>query len=83
MAMHSLGAAEIAVLLHHRYTREPHPKVGSVLYAQLCSKLRFHSLLDTATGPPTVTTKGCAYVDMLLDTPLPIARDVLKWVDPR
>jgi hypothetical protein len=69
---------DIEVIFHHYYSTAPWPRGRTNPYEDSVHKLWVHGML-TDKSNPHVTPKGCTFIDMLRNTPAPVA----GFYDPR
>jgi hypothetical protein len=74
--------AELRILLHFHTSAESHPQRETEWFKELVAKWSEDGIVQRYQTHGSIchlTERGTHWVDMILNTPMPVS----KWVDPR
>jgi hypothetical protein len=77
--MSSWSPHDINVMLHHYCVKSKWPYGATDAYKASLEHLHHYGLIDRADEFSAPTDKGRAFIELILNTPVPVA----KFVDPR
>lgn len=70
---------DIRMMLHFYSTGERFPQFDAPIYGERLAQLMQYELVEFIDGIPRATKLGEAFIELLLQTPIPVA----VYVDPR
>lgn len=84
MTTRELTPFRLEILLHYFYSAEPHPRIKeacvlAVIDHWINQGVMQREIYTESAGGNRITEKGNAWVNFILDTPMPIP----TWIDPR